>query len=179
MRVREELVSVTSFIRRTPQFHRAVSFFRATSQATWDRDRLFLLEAAVILALVHFGLRVLPFQTVRSLLHRWEAGSNRVPRLELAPRLVGAVDRASRRLGLTCLPRALTAHALLARRGIRTSLQIGVARVPGSPLEAHAWIERDGLVVLGELPDLSRFVKMPLSEKEGGQLSGSGRSRLI
>lgn len=134
-------------------------------------DRLFLLEAAVVLALVHIGLRFLSFQTVRSLLHRWAGGSVPAPRLALAPRLLGAVDRASRRLGLTCLPRALAAHALLARRGIRTDLRIGVARTAGSPLEAHAWVEREGVVLLGELPDLSCFVKMPLSEGSRSTLS--------
>jgi len=134
-----------------------------------SRDPLFLLEAAVILVSVHVGLRFLPFQTVRSLLSRFEAGI-RLPKATgeadsvLTQRVVGAVERASRRLGLTCLPRALTAHALLARRGIQTNIRIGVTRTPGSPLEAHAWVERDGAVVMGELLNLSRFVQMPLSE---------------
>ena len=150
-------------------FHKIAPLSPKGYRARWRRDPLFLLEATVVLAFVYLGLRLLPFQSVRSLLSRFEAqtrlkSSTDAADTTLAPRLLGAVDRAGRRLGMTCLPRALTAHALLARRGIRTNVQIGVSRVPGSPLEAHAWVECSGVVVMGQIPNLTRFVKMPLPE---------------
>jgi len=42
-----------------------------------------------------------------------------------------------------CLMSSLTLTALLARRGIDSSLVIGVR--PGPSFEAHAWVERDGV----------------------------------
>jgi hypothetical protein len=63
----------------------------------------------------------------------------------------------------TCLPRALAAGSLLARYGYDSTLRIGVARDDGE-FAAHAWVERDGVVTIGDLPDLGRFVPLPLEE---------------
>jgi hypothetical protein len=65
---------------------------------------------------------------------------------------VRAIGRASRLVpGASCLVRAVAARALLADAGIRAQVCIGVQprdrRVPGS--FAHAWLERDGRVLLG------------------------------
>lgn len=45
-----------------------------------------------------------------------------------------------------CLVRSVVLMALLARRGIASSLVIGVK--PGEDFEAHAWIEREGQPLL-------------------------------
>lgn len=50
----------------------------------------------------------------------------------------------------TCLTQALTLRALLARAGIPSALAIGVARGDASGIAAHAWLEVDGEVVIGE-----------------------------
>jgi hypothetical protein len=43
----------------------------------------------------------------------------------------------------------LAAQFLLSRRGYASRLRIGVARGPNDGLRAHAWLESDGMVVLG------------------------------
>jgi hypothetical protein len=65
-------------------------------------------------------------------------------------RVLWAVAAARRRLFRTrpCLPTALAARYLLARRGVATVLRIGVTRAPGG-LDAHAWLERHGEVLIG------------------------------
>lgn len=61
-----------------------------------------------------------------------------------------AVDCVSRAVpGATCLTQALAAQILLSRRGHASRLRIGVARGPGGGLLAHAWLETNGVVVLG------------------------------
>jgi Transglutaminase-like superfamily len=45
-----------------------------------------------------------------------------------------------------CLVRALVLLAVLARRGVRTELVIGVS--PGPSFAAHAWVEHRGLPLL-------------------------------
>jgi len=47
-----------------------------------------------------------------------------------------------------CLPIAMAAQRLLARRGFRAVLHLGVGR-RGHVLEAHAWVECGGRVVVG------------------------------
>jgi len=44
----------------------------------------------------------------------------------------------------TCLPRALTLWRLLRHQGLRAELRIGVRKEAGL-LDAHAWVEYDGL----------------------------------
>lgn len=49
----------------------------------------------------------------------------------------------------SCLVQALAARLLLSRHGHRSTLRIGVARGEGERLEAHAWVEVDGVAVIG------------------------------
>ena len=49
----------------------------------------------------------------------------------------------------TCLTNALTAQKLLSQYGYTSNLRIGVLKE--EEFEAHAWLEMDGKVVLGQL----------------------------
>ncbi len=142
---------------------RAVSITRKIKrlQAMAGDERRLLGEAALLLVLLRLGLRLLPFQTVRGLLARFEGNARSADASlsdsETTGRVVWAVDAASRTLSLTCLPRALAAHTLLARRGLASELRIGVTRTPGSPLQAHAWVEDASGILIGNLPNLAHF----------------------
>lgn len=57
----------------------------------------------------------------------------------------------------TCLVQALAGQRLLARCGLDAALHIGVAQDQAGELEAHAWLDRDGAVILGDQNDLTRF----------------------
>jgi hypothetical protein len=100
-------------------------------------------------------LRTCPFGWVRAALgvdRSW--GPSGPARLTPAAerRLLWAVGAVSRRLlpARPCLTQALAAQALLRWRGGRAArLQIGVARAPDGRLRAHAWLERDGRVLIG------------------------------
>jgi hypothetical protein len=48
-----------------------------------------------------------------------------------------------------CLAQALAARAMLSRRGIGSTLHVGVARSGAAPFEAHAWLEAAGVEVTG------------------------------
>lgn len=81
-----------------------------------------------------------------------------MPPEELAD-VVQAVERVSRPFprALPCLPRALATQLLLRRRGGGASLCFGVARDGDGPLTAHAWVELDGEILIGAVPELERF----------------------
>jgi len=66
-------------------------------------------------------------------------------------RLLTAIEATGRRLGAysTCLVRALVAEMLLTGVDRPMRLMIGVRRAADSRLESHAWIERDGQVIVG------------------------------
>jgi hypothetical protein len=62
-----------------------------------------------------------------------------------ASRVVSALVRRSSWRG-TCLAVALTLRRLLAAQGIESEVRLGVRRL-GGRVEAHAWLERDGMVL--------------------------------
>lgn len=111
-----------------------------------------LLEAAARLVAARLRLSVRSFAHVlrRQEELRPSAASARDPAAGELERVAWAVERAARLVPrATCLAQALAAQAMLARRGISSEIRIGVARSSGQSLEAHAWLERDGRVLLG------------------------------
>jgi hypothetical protein len=122
------------------------------------------LSAALLLGTIALGLHLLPFRTVRRLLVRQ---SRRVPALPEADptslaRVVRATTVASRYLlgAGSCLPQALAAQILLVRRGHPACLRIGIAKDLNGRLQAHAWVESQGMVVIGG-GALSRYTPLP------------------
>lgn len=58
----------------------------------------------------------------------------------------------------SCLPRALVAYVLCRRYGHHVVIKIGTRRLlPGAPVEAHAWIEEGGTLIMGGLAGLGKF----------------------
>jgi hypothetical protein len=59
------------------------------------------------------------------------------------------------------LVQALPAHALLSRHGHPAQLCLGVRRGDGQAFEAHAWVEDDERILIGDGP-VERFSRLPL-----------------
>ena len=120
---------------------------RAASNLT-VRDWQLLIQAWVLLLVVDWGLRTLPFPRVKSF-----AGTPRRVKGFLSPEEVEAeIQRvwrmtriASRNhlYSMTCLRRSLALQRLLNRRGIETGLRFGVGKETGH-FQAHAWLEYHG-----------------------------------
>jgi hypothetical protein len=122
----------------------------------------FAIRAAWTVPAVAASLRLLGYERTR----RWVGGRDR-PAVEggqadavvrSAVRAVAVVVR-RRPLRAKCLPRSLALWSLLRRRGVDAEVVIGV-RPGGVPLDAHAWVERDG-VALNETPEIvARFARL-------------------
>jgi hypothetical protein len=67
----------------------------------------------------------------------------------------------------TCLMQALATYVLLRRCGHTAYLRIGVARSEDGQLQAHAWVETGGRIVIGDMEDVSRYTPMPPLEGNG------------
>lgn len=148
--------------------------WRTLRRLPWSERRS---AAVALLALtgIRLALASLGFRRVHGLLSRWVAasapGAQRPPALRAAQAAatLRALDRAA---GCgpsrpSCLPRSLTLWWLLRRQGMPAELRIGVRR-EGDRLEAHAWVEQDG-VVLGDHADVhDRFHAFVGSIQTGG-----------
>ncbi len=115
-------------------------------------QRRLLLLAALLLPLTYVALRIVPFASLLSVAQRLVRPLRNAA---LPPdRVVWAVLAAGRRVpgGRHCLTHALVTHILLRRYGYDSQLRIGLMPIPGHTFRAHAWVERDGLVLTGGAP---------------------------
>ncbi len=116
-------------------------------------ERHLLVRALALLWAIRLGLWVLRFRNVRRLLARLSRGRDgwdNAP--QFAPdRIAWAVEVLGRHLPGTknCLVQAMATEVLLARRGHPSRLPIGVARGRQGQLEAHAWGEGEGKILIG------------------------------
>ena len=104
---------------------------------------------------------MLPFgrlrRVTRVLARRSRSSTRLQPRADRIAWSVGSAARFVPRA--TCLTQALAGEILLRRAGYPADLRIGVATDRSGTLEAHAWIESEGRVVIGD-HDLQRFTTL-------------------
>jgi hypothetical protein len=68
----------------------------------------------------------------------------------LAQRMSAAVSSVSRFVpGASCLTQALSLQFLLACRGYKSDVKIGVKRGAANKIEAHSWLMSGGVVIVG------------------------------
>jgi hypothetical protein len=85
--------------------------------------------------------------------------------------LAWAVRATARRVPqASCLTQALALESWLAEHGVDTDVRIGVARRADGSFEAHAWVEHEGRVLIGALPDMERFSVLPSGTQPLGRL---------
>jgi hypothetical protein len=125
------------------------------------------LNAAFWLLAVKAGLYLLPFERLRGWLARFDAPAGKPVEMEEMRAIVEAIERISQVLAplrINCLPQALVGHRLLGRKGFNVKLKIGVLKHPCDQLAAHAWLEYEGQVILGDLRNLGQFTSFPTLE---------------
>lgn len=108
-----------------------------------------MLYVATLQGMTRFLLSVLPFKTFKKVYGRW-TGKGAVCSDAQVEELVYAVSTTGRYLKTTCLVQALVLKRLVAD----SRLVIGVTG--GQAFEAHAWVERKGEIILGEVRE-TRF----------------------
>jgi len=138
-------------------------------------DRVLLINALLLLGAIRWGLKLLPFQTLRRLLARMAQPIRTLQQAEKASvdKVAWAVMVASHYIpGARCLAQALATQVLLERRSYPTQLRIGFTRGKGGQMSAHAWVESEGRVAIGGTGNMTRYIPVPLSEVKSDE-SGS------
>jgi hypothetical protein len=138
-------------------------------------ERALVIRAAIAVAAVKCGLMTIGFAGVRRLTARPpQRMSNHHWCLTMAPpkaralimrpgsdRIAWAVQAASLRIpgAANCLVRAIACEYLLGRYGYASELKIGASRNEAGKFAAHAWLESEGRVVVGDF-ELERYVPL-------------------
>jgi len=128
-------------------------------------EQRLLLKAAIVLGVIRLGLNVLPFSTLWWLLTLSPRASS-----ELSATRHGSPDRVAWAVAVAspymlgvrpCLTQALAVQLLLRRRGYAACLRLGVAKGERGQVEAHAWVETGGKVVIGgPTSELERYTPL-------------------
>lgn len=134
-------------------------------QLSWN-ERWLLLDALRILWFYRCVLFIFPYSYTRKLLiptpdHRFAAGQFVSSTISIG-QVVWAVSRASLLVlkGQNCLLLALSTRRLLAKWGYQSCLRLGVRKPEPHDLDAHAWVECNGRVVIGRMKDLQQFAPL-------------------
>lgn len=120
-------------------------------------DRRLFIEALLALVRAKLAVHLQPFRRLAPTLGRAQAETPRTLTPEaraIAVAVSWAVQAVARHLplGFVCLPQAIAAQRLLRRRGIASTLYLGVAPDRAAPeaITAHAWLRAGDKIVTGE-----------------------------
>jgi hypothetical protein len=137
--------------------------------------KIILLQVLTVQIFVRLALLSLPFYIILGMLQRIQLRTTSNPKI-MSPdtdkhcvdnhpdiqHLPWAVRATSSFVpGSRCLCQAITAQTVLALKGYPSELHIGVQKSESSNLAAHAWLVRNELVVVGNLPNLVDFIPLP------------------
>ncbi len=120
---------------------------------------LALLGAAGAIVVARMWLRVSPASVVRWATRR-EPGNDSTNDISRSPSVRAVIAVGSRTpFDATCLEQSIALVMLLAMRNVPARVVVGVARA-SVDLRAHAWVESNGVVVLGGA-QASDFAPLP------------------
>jgi hypothetical protein len=132
------------------------------------QERHLILRAFLVVAMVRVGLSTMRFKSLRRRLAHAGLGRESCQETSFSPaQIANAVTIASSCVpAATCLTQALACQTLLQQYGYTAAIRIGVARNLDGRIEAHAWLERLGRVIIGGPSErLERYTVLPLGER--------------
>jgi Transglutaminase-like superfamily len=125
-------------------------------------DRLLVCEASVTLALARLIVLTVPLRYMAPWLSRAPDKDNRSAVLILRVRKAVAMAARNVPWNAVCLPQAMAAKAMLARRGCGSTLHLGATIVDtNGKVIAHAWLVSGDEVVVGAagIPGMSPLAR--------------------
>lgn len=124
-------------------------------------DWRMLIEAAGLLVGLHVALRIVQVRRIADWCGVVRPTGADADTLDVA-RLVRMSEAAARRVpGSACLIRSLALVRMLAVRGVKSDLRIGVRAIAGA-VEGHAWVERNGRPLNDEASHVETFTLIDL-----------------
>ena len=127
------------------------------------------MAAFPLVLLVRIALWLVAFQSIHKYLldrSRRKQSNQALTHAQIYKICWGVSSSARRIPKASCLTQALVAQYLLLIKGVDAFLRLGVSRNAKGKFDAHAWVEVDGKIVIGENEEISRFIPLPVLETE-------------
>jgi hypothetical protein len=143
------------FVDRFDRLTRRIDKFFDLSAAEQRR----MLHALLLVIAFRLGLWTLPYRFLKRIADH--VHPRRIASANESAQIARNISAMARYVpGASCLTQALTAQVLLQRDGFSPHLVIGVAHGENRQLKAHAWIEMNGRIIIGDLGPLMVFTTM-------------------
>lgn len=121
-----------------------------------------LVQSLTLVWIVRLSLWLIPFKWLNKCLSYFEPDVQNIKETdwEIINSVTASVRVSSKYVPYSsCLTQALATRTLLNLKGQKSQLKIGVDKDKKENFEAHAWIEKDGKIIIGKLPrHQQRFV---------------------
>ena len=125
--------------------------FRQFSQLRLS-SQLLLIQAFALVGLIRVSLKLLPFQQFGKLYSKLTRTKKRTDASnKLIDQRTWAIHKVSGVLSAICLPQALALACFL---GKDKHIELIVSVRKSHTFEAHAWVERNGIILIGDLPGI-------------------------
>jgi len=132
------------------------------------KERLQCISIVYWLVLIKLALCLLPYQKVVHNVDRWANSFTTLKSRAVcsAETICSLTDKCANSipLRLLCLPRAFTGYVQCRRNGYKVELKIGIRRSSDEGFVAHAWIELNGIILIGNRPDICEFSRFNLEK---------------
>lgn len=126
-----------------------------------NKERLQCISIVYWLLLIKFSLWLLPYKNVLHKVSRWAEGFNALQTRDecSVEKICRLTDKCADAFPfrVLCLPRALTGYIQCHRYGFKVKLEFGVKRSTVDGFVAHAWLELDNIILIGDRPDIEDF----------------------
>ena len=126
-------------------------------------EKVLYAEALPVVMLMGLVVRLVPFRFLRkSLVKRLSVDTTPRPAdLAEIQKIVRSVDFFSRfHPFASCLTKSLSALLLIKFNGEHAILKIGVAKGEDETFKAHAWLESNGRIIMGQVSPKTRYTAL-------------------
>ncbi len=112
-------------------------------------QKILITKSLILIIIIRLSLSLLSFSNVKKLSKKFSRPNKNNKNYITVEDIVWSVKVASNYVPrATCLTQAITAQIILSRHNYLSNLKIGV--IKSEEFEAHAWLEIDNEIVLGE-----------------------------
>lgn len=130
-------------------------------------EKILFFEAFFFVVLIRTALWLIPFKVFQNGFRKFLTAKAETaePDWTQLIKIVRSVKTASRFVpSASCLTQALSALLIFHLKGQQAELKIGVAKDAESNFEAHAWLEKDGKILIGKIPEHGRFMVLNFNQ---------------
>ncbi len=123
-----------------------------------------IIKAIVLLLAIKLGCYFLSFKTICRIIQKKTVTKSKTDIKTLKHDVIWSIEAASNHLPFTktCLIKALAAQILLSNYGYQSNIKIGITKSKNDLLDAHAWIESSGDIIMGNTDKLSEYKELEL-----------------